>query len=57
MFVTKRDGSEEPMSFDKITNRLKKLMWELDNKNINLSPGVNVFKKETIKLKHEYTNK
>lgn len=36
MFVTKRDGSEEPMSFDKITNRLKKLMWELDNKNINL---------------------
>jgi ribonucleoside-diphosphate reductase alpha subunit len=36
MFVTKRDGSEEPMSFDKITNRLKKLMWELDNQNINL---------------------
>jgi len=36
MFVTKRDGSEEPMCFDKITNRLKKLMWGLDNKNINL---------------------
>lgn len=36
MFVTKRDGSEEKMSFDKISNRLKKLMWELDSKNINL---------------------
>jgi len=36
MFVTKRDGTEEKMSFDKISNRLKKLMWELDNKNINL---------------------
>ena len=36
MFVTKRDGTEEKMSFDKISNRLKKLMWELDSKNINL---------------------
>ena len=36
MFVTKRDGSEEPMSFDKITSRLKKLMWGLDHKYINL---------------------
>ena len=36
MLVTKRDGTEEEVSYDKITNRLKKLMWEFDNDTINL---------------------
>ncbi len=29
MFVTKRDGSSEPVRFDKITSRLQKLCWGL----------------------------
>ena len=36
MLVTKRDGVEEEVSYDKITNRLKKLMWEIDTKTIDL---------------------
>jgi len=31
MFVIKRDGKKEIVYFDKITNRLKKLMYDIDN--------------------------
>jgi len=29
MFVVKRDGTSEPVNFDKITSRIRKLAWEL----------------------------
>lgn len=31
MYVTKRDGRKEPVHFDKITSRIKKMAWGLDN--------------------------
>ena len=31
MYVYKRDGRQEPIKFDKITARIKKLCYELDN--------------------------
>jgi len=31
MYVVKRDGRKEPVHFDKITSRLKKLSWGLDD--------------------------
>ena len=30
MFVIKRDGNREEVHFDKITNRIKKMSWQLD---------------------------
>jgi len=36
MYVTKRDNTTEEVSYDKITNRLKKLMWEIDINSIDL---------------------
>lgn len=42
MLVTKRDGTEEEVSYDKITNRLKKLMWGIDENTLNL---LNITKK------------
>ena len=29
MYVVKRDGRQEPVHFDKITNRIRKLAWKL----------------------------
>ena len=29
MYVLKRDGRKEPVSFDKITSRIKRLSWGL----------------------------
>ena len=29
MYVVKRDGRKEPVHFDKITNRIRKLAWKL----------------------------
>ena len=29
MYVIKRDGRQEPVHFDKITNRIRKLAWGL----------------------------
>ena len=31
MFVIKRDGSKQNVHFDKITTRIRKLMWGFDN--------------------------
>merc|ERR1719150_697900 len=31
MYVIKRDGSKQPVHFDKITARVKQLAWELSN--------------------------
>ena len=31
MFVVKRDGRKEPVHFDKITSRIKKLAWGLSD--------------------------
>ena len=30
LYVIKRDGRTEPVMFDKITNRIRKLCYELD---------------------------
>ena len=37
MFVIKRDGSQEKVLFDKITNRLNKLLYEMKNNDIDAS--------------------
>ena len=36
MFVTKRNGTQEPVKFDTITNRIKKLMDNDENEKINV---------------------
>lgn len=36
MFVTKRDGTTEPVSFDEITNRIESLCKDLKNVNVTL---------------------
>ena len=35
MFVIKRDGNKYPMQFDKITQRIKKIMTEFNINNID----------------------
>jgi len=36
MFVTKRNGTQEPVKFDTITNRIKKLMDNDENEKVNV---------------------
>lgn len=35
MHVVKRDGRREPVMFDKITARIRRLCWGLDERNID----------------------
>jgi ATP cone domain len=52
MFVVKRDGRQQSVHFDKITERLEKLCYGLDRKVNEAQPQSVTFVKSTIILTH-----